>query len=169
LMRQQRSGRIINCTSAAGLIGDMGHANYCAAKAGIFGLTRACALELGRYGITANCFMPAAGTRMAALVTEEIIEKRKAEGFDMARMGVTWPLPHPDDIGPVIAYLATDEAANINGQVIGVAGGKVWLYSIMDEIKTIYKEGQWTVDELVKLVPSTLAVDLVKPAPPKKG
>ena len=88
LMRQQRSGRIINCTSAAGLIGDMGHSNYSAAKAGIFGLTRACALELGKYGITANCFMPAASTRMAALVTEEIIQRRKDEGFDMEALGV---------------------------------------------------------------------------------
>jgi len=169
LMRQQRSGRIINCTSAAGLIGDMGHSNYCAAKAGIFGFTRACAMELGKYGITVNAFMPAASTRMAALVTEEIIQRRKAEGFDMESMGITWPLPNPDDIGPVVAYLTTDEAANINGQVIGVAGGKVWLYSIMSEIKTIYKDGRWTVDELANLMPRTLAANLVNPMPPKKG
>lgn len=70
LMRKQRSGRIINCTSAAGLVGDTGHSNYCAAKAGIAGLVRATARELGRYGITVNSFMPAASTRMAALVTE---------------------------------------------------------------------------------------------------
>ena len=168
LMRKQLGGRIINCTSAAGLIGDMGHSNYCAAKAGIFGLTRACALELGKYGITSNCFMPAASTRMSALVTEEIIERRKAEGFDMESMGITWPLPNPDDIGPVIAYLATPEAANINGQVVGVAGGKVWLYSIMSEIKTIYKDGRWTVDELANLMPRTLASNLVNPSPQTK-
>ena len=160
LMRQQRSGRIINCTSAAGLIGDMGHSNYCAAKAGIAGLTRSTALELGKYGITVNAFMPAGSTRMSALVTEEIIKKREAEGFDMARLGVTWPLPDPDDIGPVVAYLATDEAAKINGQIIGIVGGKVFLYSHPAEIKTIYKDRRWTVEELVKLVPSTLAVDL---------
>jgi NAD(P)-dependent dehydrogenase (short-subunit alcohol dehydrogenase family) len=168
LMRKQLGGRIINCTSAAGLIGDMGHSNYCAAKAGIFGLTRACAMELGKYGITSNCFMPAASTRMSALVTEEIIERRKADGFDMESMGITWPLPNPDDIGPVIAYLATDEASNINGQVVGVAGGKVWLYSIMSEIKTIYKDGRWTVDELANLMPRTLASNLVNPSPQTK-
>ena len=104
---------------------------------------------------------------MSALVTEEIIKKREAEGFDMARLGVTWPLPDPDDIGPVVAYLATDEAAKINGQIIGIVGGKVFLYSHPAEIKTIYKDRRWTVEELVKLVPSTLAVDLVKSAPPK--
>ena len=87
----------------------------------------------------------------------------------MESMGITWPLPNTDDIGPVVAYLATDEAANINGQVIGVAGGKVWLYSIMSEIKTIYKDGRWTVDELANLVPRTLASNLVNPMPPKKG
>ena len=168
LMRKQLGGRIINCTSAAGLIGDMGHSNYCAAKAGIFGLTRACSMELGKYGVTTNCFMPAASTRMAAMVTEEIIQKRKAEGFDMEALGITWPLPNPDDIGPVIAYLATDEAANINGQVIGVAGGKVWLYSIMSEIRTIYKDGRWTVDELAHLMPRTIASNLVNPQPQTK-
>ena len=165
LMRKQRSGRIINCTSAAGLIGDTGHSNYCAAKAGIAGLVRATARELGRYGITVNGFMPAASTRMAALVTEEIIKKREAEG--QAIPGITWPLPHPDDIGPMVAYLATDEAAKINGQIIGIIGGRVFLYSHPEEVKTIYKDGRWTVDELAKVVPQTLAADLVNPSPPK--
>jgi NAD(P)-dependent dehydrogenase (short-subunit alcohol dehydrogenase family) len=165
LMRQQRNGRIINCTSAAGLIGDTGHSNYCAAKAGIAGFTRATARELGRYGITVNAFMPAAATRMAALVTEEIIKKREAEG--QALPGIVWPLPHPDDVGPIVAYLATDEAANINGQIIGVIGGRVFLYNHPTEIKTIYKDGRWTVEELAKLVPQTLAIDLVNPGPRK--
>ncbi|MDY6968710.1 MAG: SDR family oxidoreductase [Spirochaetota bacterium] len=165
LMRKQRSGRIINCTSAAGLIGDTGHSNYCAAKAGIAGLTRAGARELGRYGITVNSFMPAASTRMAALVTEEIIKKREAEG--QALPGIVWPLPDPDDVGPVVAYLATDEASDINGQIFGVIGGRVFLYSHPDEIKTIYKDGRWTVEELTKFVPQTLTAGLVNPAPRK--
>jgi hypothetical protein len=164
LMRQQRSGRIINCTSAAGLIGEPGHSNYCAAKAGIAGFTRAVARELGRYGITVNAFMPGAATRMAALVTEEIWKRRQAEGT--ALPGITWPLPPPEDVAPAVVYLATDEAANINGQIIGVIGGRVFLYSHPTEIKTIYKEGRWTVDELAHLIPSTLAADLVNPAPP---
>jgi len=166
LMRGQRSGRIINCTSAAGLIGDTGHSNYCAAKAGIAGFTRATARELGRYGITVNAFMPAASTRMSALVTEEIILKREAEG--QAIPGISWPLPSPEDIGPVVAYMATDEASNINGQIIGIIGSKVFLYNHPEEIKTIYKNGQWTVEELIKLIPQTLAAGLVNPSPPKK-
>lgn len=77
-------------------------------------------------------------------------------------------MPHPDDIGPMVAYLATDEAAKINGQIIGIIGGRVFLYSHPEEIKTIYKDGRWTVEELAKVVPQTLAADLVNPAPPKK-
>ena len=163
LMRQQRGGRIINCTSAAGLVGDTGHPNYCAAKAGIAGLTRATARELGQYGITVNAFMPAASTRMSALVTEEIIKKREAEGQVIP--GFVWPLPDPNDIGPVVAYLATAEAANINGQIIGILGGRVFLYNHPDEIKTIYKDGRWTVEELVKFVPQTMAAGLINPSP----
>ena len=166
LMRQQKSGRIINCTSAAGLIGEPGHSNYCAAKAGIAGFTRAVARELGRYGITVNAFMPGAATRMAGLVTEEIWKKRVEEGT--ALPGISWPLPPPEDVAPVVAYLATDEAAHINGQIIGVIGPRVFLYNHPTEVKTIYKkEGRWTVEDLIELVPLTLGQGLVNPAPPK--
>ena len=164
LMREQKSGRIIN-TSSIAIQGNPTQPNYVFCKSGVIGFTKSCANSLGRYGITVNAFMPAASTRMSSLVTEEIIKKREAEG--QALPGITWPLPDPADIGPVVAYLATDDAANINGQIIGIIGSRVFLYNHPDEIKTIYKDGRWTVDELVKFVPQTLAAGIVNPAPRK--
>lgn len=68
----------------------------------------------------------------------------------------------------MVAYLATDEAAHINGQIIGVIGSRVFLYNHPAEVKTIYKkEGRWRVEELIELVPLTLGQGLVNPAPPK--
>ena len=171
LFRQQRSGRIINMSSEAGL-GNAGQANYSAVKEGIVGFTRTVARDMGRYGVTCNAIYPRADTRMTTgPELQAALERKAASGMGGPtidpKLRLTQPR-NPEDIGPFVAYLATDEAANINGYVFGVSGGRVTLFSIPQEIRGIYKDGSWTVDELVELVPSTLALELVNPAPPKQ-
>lgn len=159
-MRQQRSGRIINTSSTSGLYGATGQANYGAAKAGIAGFTWAVARDLGKYRITVNAVVPAAATRL----TGNIPEQSKATRATSGRPG---EFPGAEDIAPFVVYLASDEAASINGQLFYVSGGEVSLLSQPKPVKSIYKMGRWTFAELVEAVPSTLAKDIVNPAPPQ--
>jgi len=157
VMREQKSGRIINTMSSAWL-GTTGHVNYCAAKGGIVSLTRAIAWEMGRFGVTCNCFSPAAATRMT--MTEDMkksMKKRLELGVithkaydDFLRM------PGPEGAAAIVLYLATDQAANINGEAFFCQTGKIARYSRPVEVKGIYKEGLWTLEELMGLFPDTL-------------
>ena len=170
IFRQQRSGRIINTSSEAGL-GNMGQANYSAAKEGIVGLTRTVARDMGRYGVTCNAVRPRAATRLT--VTPELQaawEKRAKAGI--GGLGAEFGVPDvsamaPEAISPLVVFLCTDEAANVNGRTFLVCGGDVSLYSEPEKFRTIYKEGIWSVDELCELVPKTLAAELLNPAPPQ--
>jgi len=166
IFRQQRSGRIINTSSEVGL-GNAGQANYSAAKEGIVGFTRTVARDMGKYGVTCNAIRPRAATRLT--ISPELaaaIENAQAQGTPIpAGAEVTAFLPVPEDIVPFVVYLATDEAANINGCTFLVTGDQIALYSEPLPVKTIYKAGAWTLDELSAIVPSTLAAGLVNPAP----
>ncbi|MFI7670785.1 SDR family NAD(P)-dependent oxidoreductase [Nocardia sp. NPDC049526] len=108
------SGRIINTTSGTGLFGNVGQGNYGAAKAGIVSLTTITALEMARYGVTANAVSPIAATRMTEGVGSVQADVR-ADGFDPR---------DPANTSGVVAYLASDEAAWLTGQVVRVDGDK---------------------------------------------
>ena len=169
-MRQQRSGRIVNTASASGL-GNMGQANYSAAKEGIVGFTRTVARDMGRYGLTCNAIRPGAATRMT--MTPELMaawEKRKTTLGDSGLPSGDMPdlaAMAPEAVAPIVVFLCTDEAANINGCTFDTHGGDIGLYSEPTVIKSIHKDGIWTLDELCKLIPNTLAQGLVNPSPPK--
>jgi len=169
LMRQQRSGRIINMSSSSGLAGNAGQANYGAAKAGIAGFTRVCARDLGRYGVNVNCVAPSAATRMTVSAEmEEAVRTRIARGEITEEQAAARRPPAPEDNAAIVVYLATDAAANINGAVFHSRGGALDLcYHPIPAEKTIFKEGRWTVDELERIIPGTLAAGLVNPAPPQ--
>lgn len=160
IFRAQHSGRIISMSSEAGLGGVPGQANYGSAKEGIIGLIRSVALDLGKYGVTCNAIRPAAGTRMT-LSPEQIASWEKSGLGDMVATLRSWS---PDDIAPFVVYLASDEAAYINGYDFQIHGNIIGIFSQPVVTKTIYTATRWTVEELRKTVPATIAAGLVNPA-----
>ena len=166
IMRQQKSGRIINFSSSSGL-GNMGQANYSAAKEGIIGLTRTVARDMGKYGVTCNAIRPGAATRMTVTPELEAAWKRRAaEGGRPVPPITEWS---PDDIAPFVVWLCTDAAAGVNGHDFGVRSGHIALYSQPVQtaaIATAGGEEQWTLEELDELA-SGIFAGLVNPAPPK--
>jgi 3-oxoacyl-[acyl-carrier protein] reductase len=161
LMMKQRWGRILNCTSRAFLGDVLKHAHYCAANAGVVGLTRAVAKELGQYGITCNAFAPHAMTRAAFELEAYDKAVTEAESPWMDRK-YAFPLentPSADDLVPFVAYLASDEAAEISGKVFLVAGSTIGVYSEPEISKSLVKYGgRWTMDEIRQQVPRGLLV-----------
>ncbi|MDX2168736.1 MAG: SDR family oxidoreductase [Deltaproteobacteria bacterium] len=170
LFKEQRGGRLITFSSGAGMFGNPGQANYGAAKAGISGLTKVVARDLGRYGVTANSICPVAATRMTMTeATLKAREIRKQQGIVREESALR-QLENltPEDVAPMVAFLASDFAANVNGQIFLCAGTSYSLLALPRAEKTLYKEGRWTLDELDALVPQTLAEGLKNPAPPKR-
>ena len=165
LMREQRSGRIINMTSEAGVIGTSGGANHSAAAMGVTGFTKAVAMELGRYGVTVNAVSPLADTRMLESISESAGKIKNSRGILGANLSRGCGLP--EDIAAFVTYLASDEASDVNGQIFFVTGGQVSLYANPSISKASRKDGMWTPDELEELFRSTFASELVNPAPPQ--
>jgi len=148
LMREQKWGRFINMTSTSGLIGNVGQANYAAAKLGIFGLTKATALDMARYNVTANCISPFAWTRMIGTIPTET-EAQKARVEKIKKLS-------PAHIAPVAAFLATDAAKDITGQVFGVRGKEIMLFSHERPLMRVHHAEGWTVERLAEMFPGTL-------------
>src|SRR5690349_14155559 len=115
IMREQKSGRIISFTSTSGLYGNPGQANYGAAKDAIAGMTRVVERELGKYAITVNAIAPVAQTRMIASVPRDKQQAAQASrGIVTAKTTGVATVGEPDDVAPMVAYLATDAAAGVN-------------------------------------------------------
>ena len=135
LMREQNYGRIINITSSAGLRGNFGQSNYSAAKAGIMGLTFTWALEGAKYGITSNAMAPAGLTRMVGLIPG-------MEGKPMA------PEMDPNLNGPMVAFLASEKAAHVNGQIFGRRGFAFTIFQTPRPLASMYKPGGMNASEI---------------------
>ncbi len=119
LMVKQRSGRIINMTSVSGVTGNVGQANYAAAKAGVIGFTKTCAKELAARGITVNAVAPGFIETAMTDVLPEKIKEGIVMTVPLGRMG------QPEEIAGVVTFLASDFARYITGQVLNVDGGMV--------------------------------------------
>ena len=169
IMRQNRYGRILAFSSGSGLNGNAGQSNYGAAKAGIAGGVRCLARDLGRYGVTSNGISPGAATRMTASVPDSAREMRARAGIAQAAVreeSIVQQLREPKYVAPMVNYLLSDQAWNINGKIFYVSGGQVSLAWDETPNRTIAKAGMWTTDELRALVPTQLLAGLVNPAPP---
>jgi NAD(P)-dependent dehydrogenase (short-subunit alcohol dehydrogenase family) len=130
--------RIINTSSEAGLFANAGQANYAAAKSGIVTLATVFARELEKYGVTANAIAPRARTRM----TDQF------EYFKAPEDESEFDAYAPENVSPVVAWLASDEAADVSGQCFVVIGGGVYLVNHYDIVSKLTKEGRFTVQEL---------------------
>jgi NAD(P)-dependent dehydrogenase (short-subunit alcohol dehydrogenase family) len=130
-------GRVINTSSPSGVFGNIGQANYGAAKAGIAGFTVIVAQELQRYGVTVNCLAPNARTRM----TEDTFDMgAPPEGFDAL---------DPSNMSPLVVALCADEAQNITGQVFHVWGGAVNALQGWTSGELFASDGKWNADALL--------------------
>lgn len=158
-MQAQRSGRIINFTSISGLMGIAGSNAYTAAKAGVLGLTWLLADELGFYGITANAIAPSAVSRLDFGVPDNVRRVRRA----FQTTGAT-EMPtvnrEPEAVAALVAYLASDEAQYVNGQVIGVGGDRISLWSRPQIVASAFESGPWTVEALQRRFRATIGKDL---------
>jgi NAD(P)-dependent dehydrogenase (short-subunit alcohol dehydrogenase family) len=153
IMREQKWGRVINMTSTSGLVGSVGQANYAAAKLGLVGLTKVTALDMARYNVTANCIAPFAWTRMIGTIPTET-EAQKARVEKIKKMS-------PAHIAPVAAFLATDQAKDITGQIFGVRGKEIMLFGHHRPIMRVHNDEGWTVEKLIDMFPGTLQHHLV--------
>jgi len=134
---EEVSGRIINTASESGLYGQAGQVNYSAAKAGIVSMTIVIAREMKKYGVTANVVCPRALTRMTATVV----------GAEEFMQGPEWA---PENISPIVAFLASDAAADVSGQIFVVFGTRVHLMEGFTLVNTLDRgEGRWTPEELI--------------------
>ncbi len=146
--KEQRGGRFVNMTSTSGLVGNVGQANYAAAKLGIVGLTRVTALDMARYNVTANCISPFAWTRLVGTIPTETAEQ-KARVAKLEKMS-------PRDIAPLAVYLASDAAATVSGQIFGVRGKEIFVFSQPRPVRSIHHAEGWTVERLAEVFPGAL-------------
>lgn len=161
IMKEQGFGRIIN-TSSASAFGNLGQANYAAAKEAIVGLTRTVAKEMARYGVTCNAVRPGGTSRMN--LTEDLYEARvKTLGEEKAK---EWrdavEAMHPENVSVLMAYLATEQAAYINGCVFEARGNVLCMYADPPRIArmVIKMDGDWCAEDLISVMSKTLARDL---------
>jgi len=146
-------GRIINTASDSGLYGNVGQSNYGAAKSGIASFTVIVSREISKYA-TVNCVVPSARTKMTTDLTPKLVDwmnTKTPDGFDIF---------HPAHFPPLVVYLASDAARNINGEIFRAIGDKVWVYRGWRAVKMI-KNDKKTFDpeDLAKRVPSELMKD----------
>ena len=144
-MKPRGYGRIVNTSSTSGLHGNKGQGNYGAAKAGIAGFTRVLGMELPKYGITCNAIAPGARTRM----TTGLMNRA---GGAAPPPPEGWDVRGPENVAPMVCYLASEAAGHISAKVFGVGGVDIRLYPDYRPIKTISREdkdGPWEPAELI--------------------
>ncbi|WP_439686736.1 3-hydroxyacyl-CoA dehydrogenase [Cupriavidus oxalaticus] len=138
--RAQSGGSLIHMTSNSAVIGNRGQANYCAAKLGIVGLSKAIALDMQRFNVRSNCIAPLAWSRMTETIPAKTAEQaRHIE--KIRRMG-------PETIAPLIAYLASDESANVSGQVFAIRLNEIFLMSQSRPAKSVHRSEGWTPEAI---------------------
>ena len=145
--REQQSGSFIHFTSTSGLIGNLGQANYSAAKLGLVALSQSIALDMARVGVRSNCIAPFAWSRMTASIPSETPEQK----LRVERMKTM----SADKIAPLVAFLASDAAKDVNNQVFGVRRNEIMLFSKPRPVRSMVKVEGWTAETIAEeLIPA---------------
>ena len=144
---EDNDARVINTTSPSGIYGNVGQANYGAAKAGIAAMTVITSMELGRYGVTVNAIAPAALTRM----TESL------GGFDHTTKPDGFDANDPDNIAPLVVWLGSPESKDVTGRVFNVHGGRISVAEGWVTGPGVDKGDRWDPTELGSVVPGLVA------------
>ncbi len=145
VFRQQQSGAFVHMTSATGLIGNLGQANYAAAKLGIVGLSKSIALDMAKFNVRSNCICPTAFSRMSETVPGATPEQRALYLEKRQR------LTRPEQVAPLAVFLVSDSAKEINAQIIAARGNEMLLYSQPRPIRTIHRADGWTPASLQQM------------------
>ncbi len=138
--RSQSSGCYVHMTSTSGLIGNLGQANYSAAKLGIVGLSKSIALDMARYGVRSNCIAPFAWSRMIGSIPTETPEQQSR--VDKMKVMET------AKIAPLAVYLASDAAHEVTGQVFAVRANELFLMSQSRPVRSVHRAGGWTPQDI---------------------
>jgi NAD(P)-dependent dehydrogenase (short-subunit alcohol dehydrogenase family) len=141
-MKAQACGSFVNMTSTSGLIGNLGQANYSAAKMGIAGLSKSIALDMAKFNVRSNCIAPWAWTPMTATIPADtpanIARIEKMKKMESAK------------IAPLAVYLASDAAAKVSGQIFGVRANEIYFFGQIRMVRSVHRSGGWTPEEIAE-------------------
>ena len=158
VMREQGGGRIVSFSSSTALAGSADRVAYATAKAGVIGFALSLAEELGPLGITSNCIVPTGATRMTDSVA--VASGQLAAGDALPSERALGRGADPANVAPIVAYLLTDAAAGVNGQVFGTVGRGIHRLNRREWIASIGSDEPWTLEALIERVPRELGPDL---------
>lgn len=149
--KEQASGAFVHMTSTSGLIGNLGQANYAAAKMGVVGLSKSIAIDMQRFGIRSNAVAPFAWTRMVSSIPNETPEQQKrVEGLKKLVA---------EKIAPFVVALCSDAGAKVTGQIFGVRNNEIYLFSQPRPIRTAHTAEGWTPEAVAARVFDQFAND----------
>ena len=138
--KAQESGAYIHMTSTSGLVGNLGQANYAAAKLGIVGLSKSIALDMAKYHVRSNCIAPFAWSRMIGSIPAQTPDQQarveKLKSMETAK------------IAPLAVYLASDEAREVSGQIFAVRANEIFLMSQNRPLRSVHREGGWSAEAI---------------------
>lgn len=140
--REQQSGAFVHMTSTSGLIGNVGQANYSAAKLGIVGLSKTIAMDMRRFGVRSNCIAPFAWGRMTSSIPAETPDQ-KARVERLQQMT-------PDKNAPLAVYLASDAASEVTGQVFAARNNELFLMSQSRPLRSVQRSDGWTPQQIAE-------------------
>jgi NAD(P)-dependent dehydrogenase (short-subunit alcohol dehydrogenase family) len=140
--KEQESGSLVHMTSASGLVGNFGQANYSAAKLGLVALSKSIALDMQKFNVRSNCICPFAWSRMTSSIpTETPAEKARVEKLKQMT---------PDKIAPLAVYLASDAAKPVNAQVFAVRNNEIILMSQPRPVRSVHRSEGWTPEKIAE-------------------
>jgi NAD(P)-dependent dehydrogenase (short-subunit alcohol dehydrogenase family) len=138
--KSQESGCYVHMTSTSGLVGNLGQANYAAAKLGVVGLSKSIALDMAKYGVRSNCISPFAWSRMIGSIPTETADQRarveKLKSMETAK------------IAPLAVFLASDQAQDVTGQIFAVRANEIFLMSQSRPLRSVHRAEGWTAETI---------------------